>query len=67
MSACSEIAVVLALEQVHDDFGVGLGRERVPVVEQLRLQLAVVLDDAVEHDRDLRGVAAGERVRVLLR
>src|SRR5437773_8130430 len=31
-----------------------------------RAQLAVVLDDAVEHDRELRAVAADERVRVRL-
>ena len=31
-----EIAVVLALEQVHDDLGVGLGAERVTLGDQLR-------------------------------
>jgi hypothetical protein len=31
------------------------------------LQLAVVLDDPVQHDRDLLRLAAGKRVRVLLR
>src|SRR5581483_6776166 len=34
---------------------------------ELRLQLSVVLDDAVEDDRDLRRVAAGERMCILLR
>ena len=51
---------------MDDDFGVGLGREGVPVGDQLRRQLAVVLDDPVQDDRDLRGVAAGQRMRVLL-
>ena len=31
-----EVAVVLLLEQVDDDFGVGLGRERVAGGDQLR-------------------------------
>ena len=61
-----EVAVVLLLEQVHDDFGVGLGRERVALGDELLAQLAVVLDDAVEHDRELARVAADERMRVLL-
>ncbi len=65
-NGCCEIAVELALEQMHDDFGVGLGAERVTLGDQLRLELAVVLHDAVEDDGDLRGVAAGERMRVLL-
>src|SRR5207253_9086729 len=47
-----EITVVLALEHVHDYLGVGLGRERVSVLEQMRLELAVILDDSVEDDRD---------------
>src|SRR5207253_2644667 len=33
---------------------------------ELGLELPVVLDDAVEHDRELALVAAGERVRVVL-
>ena len=35
-----------------DHLGVGLGRELVPVGSSEALQLAVVLDDAVEDDRD---------------
>ena len=62
-----EVAVVVALEQVHDDLGVGLGAELVALREQLRLELAVVLDDPVEHDREPRVVAAGERMGVLAR
>jgi len=49
-----EIAVVLALEQVDDHLCVCLRPERVPLFEQLRLELAVVLDDAVDDDRNLR-------------
>ena len=37
-----------------------------PVGREALRQLAVVLDDAVEDDRELGRVAAGERVRVLL-
>ena len=48
-----QIAVVVALDQVGDDLGVGLGAELVPVGEQLATQLGVVLDDAVEDDVDL--------------
>jgi hypothetical protein len=50
-----EIAVVFALEQVDDNLGVGLRGERVPLRDELGLELAVVLDDPVEDDRDLRG------------
>ena len=48
-----EVAVVLLLEQVDDDFGVGLGRERVAGGDELVAQLHVVLDDPVEDDREL--------------
>src|SRR5205823_2824827 len=61
-----EIAVVLALEQVDDDLCVGVGRERVTSRGESALQLAVVLDDSVEDDRELAGVATGQRVCVLL-
>ena len=63
----NEIAVVVALDEVHDDLGVGLRRERVALGDQRVLELAVVLDDPVEHDREPPLVAAGERVRVELR
>ena len=46
-----EVAVVRVLEQVHDDLGVGLRGEPVAGCEQLLAQLAVVLDDAVQDDR----------------
>ena len=61
-----EIAVVLLLEQMDDDLGIGLRTERVPGFSQLLAKLAVVLDDAVEHDRELRRVAADEGMRILL-
>src|SRR4029077_15559518 len=47
--------------------GVGLGGERVTRLRQSVAQLAVVLDDAVEHDRYLRGIVSREWVRVLER
>ena len=55
----------LALDQVRDDLGVGLGDEHVALPLQLVLQLEVVLDDAVVDDDDLAGAVA-VRVRVLL-
>jgi hypothetical protein len=59
-----EVAVVEALDEVRDRLGVGLGRERVAVGDEVLRQLAIVLDDPVEDDRDLRRVTTGERVRV---
>ena len=61
-----EVALVVALDEVGDRLGVGLGAEGVPLRDEALRELAVVLDDAVEHDRELRRVAAGERVRVRL-
>ena len=49
-----EVAFVVALDEVRDRLGVGLGRERVAVGHEARRELAVVLDDAVEDDRELR-------------
>ena len=54
-----------ALDQVRDDFGVGLRLELVPLRLQLLLQLEVVLDDAVVDDDDAAGAVA-VRVGVLL-
>ncbi len=59
-----EIAFVGDLEQVRDHFRVGLGRERVAACNELFAQLAVVLDDSVQHDRHLVVVARRQRVRV---
>ena len=61
-----EIALVLLLEQVDDDLGVGLGRELVAADGEILAQLDVVLDDPVEDNREPAGLATGERMRVLL-
>ena len=61
-----QVALVLGLDQVDDDLGVGLRAEGVAVGLERRLQLAVVLDDPVQDDREPALVAAGQRVRVLL-
>ena len=61
-----EVSLVVALDQVRHRLGVGLGRERVALGEQAVAELAVVLDDPVQDDRELRAVTAGERVRVRL-
>ena len=61
-----QVAVVDRLEEVGDDLGVRLGREDVAGGLELALQLAVVLDDPVQDDRELPVLAARERVRVVL-
>ena len=61
-----EVAVVGVLEQVHDDFRVGLRRERVARRLELVAQLAIVLDDSVQDDRHLAVVTRGQRMRVQL-
>ena len=60
-----EVALVVALDQMGDDLGVGLRAERVALVDQRVLELAEVLHDPVEHDRDLVLHAPGQRMRVL--
>ena len=60
-----EVALVVALDEVRDDLGVRLRRELVAFVQQRRLQLAVVLDDPVEHEVDVALQASRQRVRVL--
>ena len=62
-----EIAVVVPLDEMGHGLGICLGGEAVALLAQLHFELAVVLDDAVEHDGDALGVTACERVRVLLR
>ena len=59
------VVLHLALDQVRDDLGVGLGDELVALPLQLLLQVEVVLDDAVVDDDDLAGAVA-VRVGVLL-
>ena len=59
------VVLHLALDEVRDDLGVGLGDERVPLALQLLLQIEIVLDDAVVDDDDLAGAVA-VRMRVLL-
>ena len=60
-----EVAVVVALDQVGDDLGVGLGGEDVALGASSLAQLGVVLDDPVEDDVDVVGAVA-VRVGVLL-
>ena len=59
------VGLHLALDQVRDDLGVGLGDELVPLALELVLQIEVVLDDAVVDDDDLAGAVA-VRMGVLL-
>jgi hypothetical protein len=61
-----EVALVVPLDEVGDRLGIRLGAVRVAVLGEARPQLAVVLDDAVEHDRDALRFAARERMGVLL-
>ena len=61
-----EIALVVALDEVGDHLGVGLGGERVPLGGEGVAQLPEVLDDAVQDDGDLGGGAAGQRMGVLV-
>jgi hypothetical protein len=60
-----QITGEVALDEVRDCLGVGLGAQDVPVGREVLAQLDVVLDDAVVHDRDLAG-AVDVRVGVLL-
>ena len=48
-----QIAVVMAFDEVGDGLCVCLGGQRVTFRSQALAQLAVVLDDAVQHDRHL--------------
>ena len=61
-----EVALVVSLDQVWHDLGVGLRRELMTLRLQLSAQLGEVLDDAVVHDVDL-ALAVGVRVRVDVR
>ena len=54
------VVLHLALDEVRDDFCIGLGDEFVALSLQLLLQIEIVLDDAVVDDDDLaRAVAMG--------
>jgi hypothetical protein len=55
----------VALDEVGDDLGVGLRAEAVAFLEERVLELAEVLHDPVEDDRNLVLDAAGQRMRVL--
>ena len=44
--------LLVVMNAMRDDFGVGLGAERVAELGQLFTQLFVILDDAVVNDRD---------------
>ena len=56
-----QVAVVMAVDEVSDDLGIGLGDEHVAGGLQLAAQLVVVLDDPVVHQADPpgRGDAGG--------
>src|SRR5919109_3044255 len=61
-----EVAVVEGLDQVRDRLRVRLRAEGVPILLEPCPELAVVLDDPVQHDRQLTVLAGGQRVRVAL-
>ena len=61
-----QIAVVVLLDQMRDDLGVGLGDELVAFLHQLMLERQIILDDAVVHHHDI-AVAIAVRMRVFFR
>ena len=61
-----EIAVVVLLDQVHDHFRIRLGGEAMALGFERFLELAIVLDDSVQHDRKPAFLTTRQRVRVLL-
>jgi len=54
-----QIAFVVAVDEMADHLGVRLAAEAIALGLQCRAQLAVVLDDAVVHERDAPGPAHG--------
>src|SRR5580700_3045151 len=50
--------IQVLLDQVGNDFGIGLRPELVAFLDQLALQADVILNDAVVHDNDLAGAVA---------
>ena len=61
-----EIALVVCLDQVRNRLGVSLGAEGVTLRLEPLLELAVVLHDPVEDDRQLPVLARRQRVGVAL-
>jgi hypothetical protein len=61
-----QVAGVVTLDEMRHDFRVGRRAERVSVSLERPLELAEVLDDAVQHHGDTAVVTARERMRVLL-
>ena len=56
-----EVAVVVQLDQMREDLGIGFAAKNVAELDQARSQGGVVFDDAVVNDRDL---AAAVHVRM---
>jgi hypothetical protein len=54
-----QVALVQAVDQVADDFGVCLAQELVAARLQPRAQLGMVLDDPVVHEGDAAGARPG--------
>ena len=61
-----EIAFVVVLDQVHDHLRIRLGAEAMALGFERFLQLAIVLDDSVQHDCEPAVVTTRQRVRILL-
>ncbi len=61
-----EIAFVGVLDQVHDHFRISLGAEPMAVGFERFLELTIVLDDSVQHNREPAVLAPRQWVRVLL-
>src|SRR3954468_15587613 len=61
-----QITLVVVLDQMDDHLGVGLGAEAMACSYEGLLQLAIVLDDAVEDDGEATVLATGQRMRVQL-
>src|SRR4051795_7015269 len=61
-----QIAFVVVLDQMDDHLGVRLGAEAMTCPYEGFLQLAIVLDDAVEDDGEATVFATGQRMRVQL-
>ena len=60
-----QIALVQAVHQVGDDFGVGLAGKHIAFGLQRGAQGVVVFDDAVVHQRHARGAVGLRRLRAV--